>query len=166
MKNIILGFILSIFLLASCKKDSITPGNYKTTPAPIDTNHWQNQYTNGGVLPTNTSNSGANEVVGTTWVLTYLQIGFSTSPLPIDTIRFITNNQYSINSGAVRPYNLSTSAGVSSKSLTLNYHYPFGSGNYSGQVASTFVADGVILNCEFVNTNTSTTKVRASFKKI
>lgn len=155
-----------IMLFASCKKDEITPGNYKTSPPPVDTSHWQNQYGNGGTLPTWTSGSDTNVAVGTTWVLTYLQVGFSTPPLPIDTIRFINNNSYTINGGSVRPYTLTAGVATSSKSLTLNYHFPFGSGNYVGQVATTFVTDGVILNCEFVNTNTTTTTVRASFSKI
>ncbi len=158
--------LVIVILLASCKKDSITPGNYKLQSPPVDTSHWQNQYSNGGTVPNGGSTTTPNEVAGTTWVLTYIQIGYSNPTLPIDTIRFIDNTNYTINGGTYKPYQLTAGIGVSSKSLTLNYHYPFGSGNYTGEVAPTFVSDGLILNCEFINTNTTTTKVRASFKKI
>ena len=166
MKKII-TLVSIICLVYSCKKEAITPGNYKVVPTQQDTSHWQSQYSSGGVLPNWGGGSNVNnEVYGTKWVLTYLQVGFSSPPLPIDTILFVNNTHYTINSGAVKPYTLTSGVGVSSKSLTLYYHYPFGSGHYSGQVSSSFVSDGVILNCEFVNINTSTTKVRASFNKI
>lgn len=164
---IIFGFLITS-LFGSCKKEEITPGNYTTTVPPVDTTNWQTSYTNGGTIPSwgNGTSNDTNEVVGTVWVLTYLQIGFSTPPLPVDTIRFIDNITYTINGGGGKPYTLTSGVATSSKSLTLNYHYPFGSGNYVGQVSSTFVTDAVILNCEFINTNTTTTTVRASFAKI
>jgi hypothetical protein len=150
----------------SCK-DDIKPGNYTLGQPSTDTTTWQWQYTYSGVLPNWGSGSINNELVGTKWVLTYLQIGFSTPPLPIDTIRFVSNVNYTINNdGITRTYQLSNGLIVSSKTLTLNNHYPFGSGNYSGQVSSTFVTEGVILNCEFVNINTTTTTVRASFLRL
>jgi hypothetical protein len=162
----VLFLIVIAGLFISCKKEPITPGNYKLVEPTEDTTNWQNQYTNGGTVPTWGTSNDTNEVFGTTWVLTYLQIGFSTPPLPSDTIRFVSNISYTINGGAVKPYTLTAGIGTSSKSLTLNYHYPFGSGNYVGQVANTFVSDGMILNCEFINTNTTTIMVRASFTKL
>jgi len=152
---------------ASCKKEVITPGNYILGQPSVDTTNWQSLYGDSGTVPTWSNNSSTpNELVGTKWVLTYLQIGFSTPPLSVDTIYFVNNTEYTINTGAVRTYQLSVGVTLSSKSLTLNYHYPFGSGNYTGEVASTFVSDGVILNTEFLNTNSSTTTVRASFLKL
>lgn len=153
-----------MLLFSSCTKEPI--GHYELADPIVDTSHWQNDYSNGGDLPTWGTGGQDNELVGTTWVLTYLQIGFSIPPLPIDTVRFLTNTNYTINSGSVRTYQLTNNVTLSSKTLTLNYHYPFGSGNYSGEVASTFVSDGVILNCEFLNINSTTTTVRASFQKI
>ncbi len=167
MKKLFLPIIYIIlgFLIYSCKKDTITPGNYgQPIPPPIDTTHWQNQYTNGGTTP----NFGSNittELVGTIWVLTKLQTGFSSS-LPIDTVRFIDNTNYTINGGAVKPYQLTSGVASNSKTLTLNYHYPFGSGNYAGEVAGTFVTDSVIDNVEFKNIQTTSTTVRAWFKRI
>ena len=152
-------------LLLSCKKDAITPGNYTTTPATPDTSHWQNQYTSGGTLPTWTTGITNNELVGTTWVLTNLQTSFS-SVLPIDTVRFIDNTYYTINSGAVKTYQLSSGVASNSKTLTLNFHFPFGSGNYSGEVASTFVTDKAMNNVEFKNIQTTSTTVRAWFIRL
>lgn len=165
MKTKIYLLIGCLFCLMSCKKEFITPGNYQASQTPIaDTSHWQNQYSNGGVLP-NWGNGSDNELVGTIWVLTNIQTSFS-SVLPIDTIRFVSNTNYTINSGSIRPYTLTTGVTLSSKTLTLNYHYPFGSGNYAGEVASTFVSDGVIINCQFTNTNSTTTNIRAWFNKL
>jgi hypothetical protein len=166
MKKLSFIFLLS-FILVACSKEKITPGSYtQGQPQPEDTTSWQSLYEDAGVLPSWGNVNQTNELVGTTWVLTHLQIGLTTQPLPIDTVRFINNIHYTINSGAVRTYQLSVGVATSSKSLTLNYHFPFGSGNYKGEVASTFVSDGVIYNCEFYNTNTSTMMVRASFVKI
>ncbi len=152
-------------LLFSCKKEPITPGNYTTTAPLPDTSHWQNQYGNGGTLPTWGNGNSNNELVGTKWVLTNLQTGFSTM-LPIDTIRFISNTYYTINSGAVKTYQFSSGVASNSKTLTLNYHFPFGSGNYSGEVASTFVTDSVMNNVEFKNIQNTATIVRAWFVRI
>ena len=166
MKNILFLLIFGL-LLTSCKKDTITPGNYQAGTQPTNPpSNWQSGYGNGGVLPPWGNTTSNNEVVGTTWVLTYLKIGFATPPLPADTIRFTTNTSYTINGGAVRSYQLSSGVTLSSKTLTQNYHYPFGSGNYAGEVATTFVADGVILNCQFKNINSTTENIFASFKKI
>lgn len=166
MKNLGFIFLLSV-ILVSCSKEDMTPGSYKPSQPPDqDTTSWQSTYEDAGTLPNWGSGSQTNELVGTTWVLTHLQIGLTTQPLPIDTIRFVNNIYYTINSGSVRTYQLSSGVATSSKSLTLNFHYPFGSGNYKGEVSPTFVSDGVIYNCEFYNTNTSTMMVRASFIKL
>jgi len=161
-------FLSTIFIwyLTSCGKNEITPGNYTITPEAIDTSNWQYQYTYAGVLPNWGNNQLSNELVGTRWVLTFLQIGFSFPPLPIDTVDFISNQYYTINGGAVKTYQLTSNVGISSKTLILNYHYPFGSGNYAAQVASTFVEDGVISLAQFVNTNTPTYTIIATFTRI
>lgn len=163
VKLIVYSLIPLLFF--SCKKDAITPGNYTTTPAPQDTSHWQNQYSNGGTLPNWSNGNNNNELVGTTWVLTNLQTNFSTV-LPIDTVRFIDNTYYTINGGAVKTYQLSVGVASNSKTLVLNFHYPFGSGNYAGEVASTFVTDSVMNNVEFENTQNALTTVRAWFVRI
>jgi hypothetical protein len=161
-------FIFSTLVVAffgSCKKETITPGNYVISQPKPDSSNWQNQFNNGGTVPTwGTGNN--NPAVGTTWVLTYMKVGFTTPPLPADTIRFIDNTNYTINGGANRPYQLTNGVSLSSLTLTLNYHYPFGSGNYTAEIATTFVTDAVILNAQFRNINSTTTMVLASFRKI
>lgn len=163
---LLLGIVFGMLLvntLTSCKKESIKPGNYDLVKPNQQINNVD--YIDGGTMP-NTNGVKKNELNGTKWVLTYLQIGLSTPPLPIDTLKFVNNNTYVINSGTARTYSLYNNVGTSSKTLILNNHYPFGSGNYAGEIANTFASDGVILNTEFINTNTKTIKIIASFKKI
>ena len=156
---------LAIFLLGSCKKDTITPGNYQAGTTPVkDTTTWQWQYSNGGTLP-NWSNNQANELAGTKWVLTKIVTGFATS-FPNDTIEFINSNNYVMNGNAARPYQLTAGVASTNKTLTLYYFYPFGGSHYSGEVGQFFVSDGLIDNCEFTNIQNTTSKCRAWLVKI
>jgi len=157
--------IILIMLLYSCEKEPIVPGSYVAKPEKQDS-IIPIEYIDGGTLPNFGNNLTPNEISGSRWVLTFLQIGFSTPPLPIDTVYFVDNTHYTINSGSNRTYQFYSGVSTSSKTLTLNYHYPFGSGNYTGQIAPTFMTDSLILNTEFTNTNTSTITVKASFKRI
>jgi hypothetical protein len=100
--SIIIGFLIG-GLFSSCKKEPITPGNYQApVPPPIDTTHWENEYTNGGTTPINNNgnntntNDNNNGLVGTNWVVTKFLIGFSTTT-PNDTIHFISDTKYSVN---------------------------------------------------------------------
>jgi hypothetical protein len=170
-RDLIIIMIISVLLgalLTSCSKEEITPGNYSAGTVTVgDPNNWQSQYQDGGVLPTwGTGPSGTNnELVGTTWVLTKVVSGFSTT-YPNDTIRFVSNTNYTLNNGAVRPYTLSSSAGTTNKTLTLNFFQPFGGSHYSGQVGFYFVTDGVITNAEFRNIQNTTSTLRAWFTKV
>ena len=155
---------LAIFLLSSCKKDTITPGNYKAGTTTKDTTTWQWQYSNGGTLP-NWSNNQVNELVGTKWLLTKIVTGFATS-YPNDTIKFINSNNYVINSNAARPYQLTAGVASTNKTLTLYYFYPFGGSHYSGEVGQFFISDGLIDNCEFTNIQNTTSKCRAWLVKL
>lgn len=157
-------FVSLSSLLTSCKKDPITPGNYQAgQPAPPDTTNWQDQYSNGGVLPTG-GGTTINELVGTTWVLTKYVTSFATT-YPNDTLRFTSNTQYTINNGAVRNYQLTTSVASTNKTLSLYYFYPFGGSHYSAEVGATFVADGQINNAEFTNIQNTTDLLKAWFVK-
>lgn len=165
MKKIALIFSL-VILITSCKKEAITPGNYTAgTPTPQDTSTWQWQYQNGGTLPNWGGGNQTNELVGTTWVLTKVVTAFATS-YPNDTIRFITNTNYTLNSGAVRPYQLTSGVASTNKTLSLYYFAPFGGSHYSGEVGQYFVSDAVINNCEFKNIQNTTSLVKAWFVKI
>ncbi len=162
MKQFLL--IICILFSFSCKKKTITPGNYQvSSPAPVDSN-WQNQYPNSGTLP-NWNGGGDGDLKGTKWVLTRMVSGFATTT-PNDTIEFKTNSQYSINNGSLRQYLLTSSVASTNKTLSLYFFYPFGGSHYSGEVGSTFVSDGVIDNVEFKNIQNTTSKIRAWFVKI
>jgi len=162
---IILISFLTCLLLASCKKEPITPGNYNpNVDPPEDTTTWVWQYGNGGTLP-NWSPNQNNDLYGTTWVLTKVVTAFATS-YPNDTIRFVGNTNYTLNNGAIRPYQLSSSAGSTNKTLALYYFAPFGGSHYSAQVGYYFVSDGFIANAEFTNIQNTTMTVKAWFTKL
>jgi hypothetical protein len=160
----IFSLLLSSLIIVSCKKEPITPGNYTAGTPQQDTTTWVWQYGNGGTIPTGggTQNS---ELLGTTWVLTKVVSAFATS-YPNDTIRFVGNNNYTLNNGAVRPYQLSSSAGSTNKTLALYYFAPFGGSHYSAQVGFYFVSDGFMNNAEFTNIQNNTATTRAWFVKI
>ncbi len=168
MKKIVI-IISLIGLFVACKKnplEPITPGSYSLAPTKEkDTTTWVWQYVDSGVLPSWGNVSKYNELVGTVWVLKKVVTDFATS-YPNDTIRFVDNTFYTINNKAVIPYQFSAGVGTTSKTLTLNYFYPFGSGHYSGQLSQNFVTDGVINNAEFKNIETTNGLVRAWFEKI
>lgn len=165
MKNLIL-ILSTLIFFTSCKKEFITPGSYEVGKEPQkDTSTWVWQFPDSGVLPNNNTNNDINPIVGTTWVLTKYVTQFATVQSN-DTIRFVDNRYYTINNGAVIPYSLSSGVSTTSKTLTLYYFYPFGSGHFSGQVSQNFITDGVISNSEFKNIETTNTLIKAWFKKI
>lgn len=164
MKKIFITLLISLSII-SCKKE-ITPGNYKAGTQDKDTidNSWVNNYQNGGTVPVWNSNQN-NELFGTTWVLIKVVSAFATS-YPNDTIKFVNNTNYTLNNGAVRPYQLSSSAGSTNKTLALYYFAPFGGSHYSAQVGFYFVSDGFIDNAEFTNIQNTTATTRAWFVKL
>ena len=98
LTGVLIGIIFGV-LLASCKKEPITPGNYQagtpetTTVTPM---------TNGGVLPTiGSATVTPNQCNGTKWVLidVYNNYAYVTKS---DTIYFISNNKYKINSDTTK----------------------------------------------------------------
>ena len=166
--SLIIIFICALIclLLTSCSKEEITPGNYQAGTQPIvSTTNWQDQYGNGGTLPNWTSGTTNNELVGTTWVLTKVMSGFATT-YPNDTIRFVNNNSYTLNNGAIRPYQLTSGVASTNKTLSLYYFQPFGGSHYSGEVGFYFVSDGVINQAEFLNIQNNTSTIKAWFIKI
>ena len=164
MKNyLIVLFALTLAFFSSCKKEEITPGNYTNSPIVEDTVVTP-EYSKGGTIPGTTPLN--SELVGTTWVLTKVMAGFATTTDLNDTIRFVTNMDYSINGGATRPYNITSGVSSTNKTLTLYYFYPFGGSHYSGEVGHYFVSDGVINQAEFINIQNTTTTVKAWFEKI
>lgn len=163
----ILTLIASVLFLVSCKKEPITPGNYQAGTKPEqDTTSWIDGVVDGGTLPNWNNGNQNNELVGTTWVLTKMVAGFTTT-YPNDTIKFVSNSNYTLNNGSVRPYSLSNGTVSTNKTLSLYYFAPFGGSHYSGQVGYYFVSDGQINNAEFTDLqNSNASKINAFFVKL
>lgn len=163
MKHLISVLIL-ILLITSCKKEPITPGNYKPG-IPTNNDTIRDYYNDGGTLPNYNGNSYKNDIANTVWVLTKVVTGFATS-YPNDTITFVDNRYYRIDNNAVRPYTLTSGLSTTNKSLTLYYFYPFGGSHYAGQIGYYFASDSVMNNVEFINTEKSSEKIKAWFVRI
>lgn len=120
-------------------------------------------YTYGGVI--NNSNNTNTTLVGTKWVITKLVQNLSTITTN-DTLSFVSNTQYKINNSNVRNYSLSGVVGNNMKSLSL-YSFTTLGGDWSGQVQSTFISDGVVNNAMFVDMfNVNSYDVRIWMKRI
>jgi hypothetical protein len=104
-------------------------------------------YTYGGVI-NNTGNTNKT-LVGTKWVITKLVQNFATM-YPNDTLEFVSTTQYKINRSSNRNYSLSGVVGNNMKSLSL-YSFTTLGGDWSGQVQSTFIDDGVVNNSMFTD---------------
>lgn len=159
-KNYIIFFII---ISVGCGK--ITPGNFNRPELDKpDTTNWYNQYSDGGVIPTSAGYN--NGLVGTTWVLTQWNVPFAPTVRPYDTLRFVSNSNYTINSGNEKPYNLTSGVASTNKTLNLYFFTSFGGSHYSGEVGSTFITDSIINNAEFKNIQNTTSKIKAWFKRI
>lgn len=171
-KTYLIGAIIGLtlgLLFTSCKKESITPGNYTTQPAPVDTSHWQNGYSNGGSTPTWGTPNNTNPLFGTNWVLTdvynnYAHIAKS------DTIHFISNTKYTVGSDTTKClYSLTSTMGNGSISFyqfnPINGLYLSASNFNPNAFTSTPVGGTIFLNLKdnFASTNNLYT---STFKKI
>ncbi len=167
----LLFLVIKIFLLAtlfticSCRKDDEYMPWVNVPEEQNDTTQWQDNYSDGGTLPYDTSYSSG--IIGTKWVLTKMVTAFATE-YPNDTIEFLTQNNYIIyGSPVIRNYQLNSIVGSTDYSLSLYYFTSFGGGHYSANVGYYFIDDGVIDNAEFHNDyNSTTNKIRAWFEKL
>lgn len=155
-KVVIMLMIITVILLvisSSCKKEEL--------------------YQNGGVIdnPIDTTTTVKDPtLINTEWVLTYMQKGFS-SEKPNDTIDFYKDNLYTINGKGDKDYRTfviyKTMDIGNPYTLSLAGFTPFGGNGYwKGTVPNTFIIDGIIELCEFTTSSTSSTTVRATFKRI
>jgi len=161
MKNLFI-VLLVVLALSSCKKDDF--GQYKQVPETVyNQPEDSTAYTYGGTLPS--SGNATNALVGTKWVLTEYLSAFA-HEYPNDTIEFVTINQYTINGGAVRTYQLNSLPLSTNFDLSLYFFFPFGGSHYSGEVGGTFIDDGEINNVEFINIQNSSSTIKAWFQKI
>jgi hypothetical protein len=141
--------VILLLLFPSCQKEDIKP--YTEVPEEIvDTTAWNSGYNNGGTLPNGGGTTFQNNLIGTEWVITKVVTSFSTQ-YPNDTIRFVSNNKYTINNGAQKTYQLSLITNSNNISLRLDYVFTIGSGIYTGVLSHTFVEDGVVNDGQFTN---------------
>jgi len=161
MKNLFI-ILIGLVSLVSCQKEDF--GQYHLEPEntynpPNDTT----TYVYGGTLPN--TGTATNDLVGTEWVLTKYVSAFATE-YPNDTLRFVSINQYTLNSGAVRTYQLNSLPLSTNYDLSLYFFFPWGGSHYSGEVGGMFVQDGQINNTEFIDIQSSSATIRAWFEKI
>ncbi|NIQ13616.1 MAG: hypothetical protein GTO02_04145, partial [Candidatus Dadabacteria bacterium] len=97
----IFGVMVFTVIFTSCEKYEI-PSPYGQEPEviPEDTTTWDD----GGTITIGSDT--LNDLIGTTWVLTKYVTGFSVE-YPNDTLDFISNNEYTINGGTAKAYQLS-----------------------------------------------------------
>lgn len=165
MKNFkILSIPLILMFLTSCYKE--TYPKYVSGPEPVDTSKWENEYQNLGTLPNpSTPVITHNVIYNTKWVLIKYITGFGTQQ-PNDTITFVSDTHYKINSQTTEhQYTINSLVGSTNYSLMLNFFSPFGGSHYSGQVGQNFVDDGVMNNVIFTDFY-GNAKIKAWFKKI
>lgn len=163
MKNLLfLAIIIGLFT-TSCKKEEFGYVDVGEDSTYVDTTAWDADYADGGTLQNGTG--AENELVGTKWVLVKYVSAFATE-YPNDTIEFVSQNDYTINGGAVRTYQLSSIPSSTNYDLQLNFFFPFGGSHYSGQVGGYFVEDGLISNTEFIDIQNTSATIRAWFEKI
>jgi hypothetical protein len=150
IKLIIIWGLIGIFLILfnSCQKDNIEP-YVEVSEEVSNPPAWNSGYTNGGTLP-NGGTTFQNNLIGTEWVITKVVTGYS-SQTKNDTIKFVSNNKYTINNGAQKTYQLSLITNSNNISLRLDYVFTIGSGIYTGVLSSTFVEDGIVNDGQFTN---------------
>jgi hypothetical protein len=154
--------ILMVFLLASCAKEDF--GQYDTVQEPINNNISDTtSYVYGGTVPN--GNNASNDLIGTKWVLTKYVSAFATES-PNDTIEFVSANRYTINGGAVRTYQLSSSPNSTNYQLSLYFFFPFGGSHYTSQVGHYFIEDGEVNNVDFIDNQNINTTIKAWFVRI
>ena len=162
MKNLLLLLVIVLSFAACNKQEPLVP--MEQVPDAQYQDSITNPYINGGTLPTGTSN-GDNQLVGTSWVLTKMVSSFATE-YPNDTINFVSNTEYTLNGGAVRPYQLNSLPSSTNYDLSLYYFMSFGGSHYSGNVGFYFVDDAEINNVEFTDIQSTSTTIRAWFTKL
>jgi hypothetical protein len=165
---IIIACALICLLMASCKKEPITPGNYTLVEPPADTTNWQDQYGNNGTLPNWGTGSNPNNISGTNWVLIDVYYNFAHVDKN-DTIHFINNTKYTIGSDTTK-YTYSLYETMGNSTLQLNQFTPINGLNLSANnfISSVFqsapVGGEILLNLKDLLSPSSV--YTSTFKKI
>lgn len=165
LTSVLVGMIIGLFFI-SCKKEPITPGNYQagtpetTTVTPM---------TNGGTLPTiGTATVTPNQCNGTKWVLidvynNYAHVSKS------DTVYFISNNRYKINSDTTQ-YTYILYSTMGNSTIVLNTFIPINGLNLTANNfnanAFTSVPVGGTIQLTLKDIFSSSSIYTSTFKKI
>lgn len=115
-----------MFLLFSCAKEPITPGNYGMEPEKKDTTSWQSKYIDGGATPNSgwVTQTTKNDLFGTDWrIIDLVYTNGYNPPFNQDTIHFINNTNYTINSDTTQ-YTYSFYTTMGNATLTFNEFKP------------------------------------------
>ena len=104
-------------------------------------------YTYNGVV--NLNSTPALTLSNSIWVLTNYIDNLNNITVN-DTLKFISETQYTWNGSSPKNYSLSGIVGNNMKSLSLYSFTTFG-GDWSGEVQASFITDGVINNATFVD---------------
>lgn len=161
--------IIFCLLQICCEKGEITPGSYTPTPTPEKIDSVETiPFVDGGTIPTFPSGfQQNNELVGTSWVLTEVKIDFGTSTMMDDTLHFLSNGWYYVNSDSTYKaryllYNVQNN-------VTLTFQ-PFIPMNYimcsTNELGDDFVSGGQIIGVNFVNQYNTVSSFKAWFTKI
>jgi hypothetical protein len=166
--GIIFGFLFAS-LFTSCKKESITPGNYQPNQTVVDTTNWQDQYGNGGTLPNWGTPNNTNPLFGTNWVLIDVYNNYA-HVTKSDTIHFISNTRYTVGSDTTKfSYNLYTTMGNGTIDLhnfnPINGLY-LSANNFNPSTFTTTPIGGTILLNLKDNLTSTNNLYTSTFKKI
>lgn len=166
MKNLL--FLISlIFLMTSCKKEVITPGNYTTTQPSQNNNG--TSFTNGGTTPTWGNTTTNNDLVGTSWILIKVKTGAGVTTTYSDTLHFKTNTLYTVGSDTANKYQYVLQTVQNNVSLTFQPLEPINSLQCStNQLGVGFAAvpSGTVIFATFTDPYNINSKFTAWFKKI
>jgi hypothetical protein len=161
MKNLFL--FMCLFLILSCKKEPVEP----VVQQQDMVDSLDNEYEYGGVYQNGT---GADVLTlsGTEWVLEKVVFKPATTyEYPKDTVRFISDSEYTINSDTLkRKYVLSPVMGSTNYSLSLYFFEPFGGSLYGGQIGAYSIQSGQLSNVEFDDLQDDSKYVTAWFVKL
>lgn len=112
---LVLLFTIILMLFSGCTKEPI--GQYELAEPVVDTSHWQNDYSNGGTLPTWGTGSNPNQIFGTNWVLTDVYTNYAHINKN-DTVHFVSNTNYTVGSDTTKyTYYLTSTMGNSTMQL-------------------------------------------------
>jgi hypothetical protein len=161
--------LLISWLLSSCNKEPITPGNYQFMEPIPDTTNWQDDYNNGGTLPNwGNGNTVENNISGTNWVLIDVNYNYA-HVTKNDTVHFISNTKYTIGSDTTK-YTYSLYETMGNSTLQLNMFIPINglnlsANNFPSSVFKTAPVGGeILLNLKDLLSPSSI--YRSTFKKI